>query len=506
MTFEDRTKVYLKKHCGSSYGDMFTSHEGAPLVAPSFHAQQGRVRAMLGCGMCYQSLPVLACFVEQSWQLGASAAKSNELSYALCSVDGDIIQALTAIQKTLLTPSGSRRLDDVELEVVSALFQALLDGKQQFPSDNYPYARSLSALQASGLVSGVEDTTIDQRQGPPLIKVPSLNEHVETFKLGEKRVPRLFSGLWQLSSPSWGTASSAQIQSQFSQYASYGFTAYDMADHYGDAEIIFGKFRAGCSNPELLFGATKYCVFTSTSITREVVEANVTERCRRMLATYVDLLQFHWQDYGDAQYMTALNYLQNDPRVRALGLCNFDTHHMRKILDSGINISTNQVQFSLIDSRPLMHMAEVCKKHNVKLLTYGTLLGGFLAEKWLGKAEPASLFAESITPSQRKYYEMILNWGSWVLFQELLEVLNRIARRYGVSVSNVATRWVLDFEIVGAVIVGTRWGVSDNAGDNLKVYGLNLDDTDRDGIESVLRRSRRDEMVEVLGDCGGEYR
>ena len=102
---------------------------------------------------------------------------------------------------------------------------------------------------------------------------------------------------------------------------------------------------------------------------------------------------------------------------------------------------------------------------------------------------------------------MILNWGSWTLFQELLVVLAAIATKHGgVSLSNVATRWVLDFEFVGAVIVGTRWGVSDNAEDNLRVYGLRLDGNDKDEIERVLQKSKREQMVEVLGDCGGEYR
>jgi hypothetical protein len=32
----------------------------------------------------------------------------------------------------------------------------------------------------------------------------------------------------------------------------------------------------------------------------------------------------------------------------------------------------------------------VCEKHNVKLLTYGTLLGGLMSEKWLGQAEPVA--------------------------------------------------------------------------------------------------------------------
>jgi hypothetical protein len=152
--------------------------------------------------------------------------------------------------------------------------------------------------------------------------------------------------------------------------------------------------------------------------------------------------------YEDPQYLDALQYLVEDERVRALGLCNFDTQHMEKALAHGVEIHSNQVQvtsippryrkrlmpvpccecqltkeqFSLIDSRPTMKMGEVCLKENIKLLTYGTLVrtlplrsylfplrantcdfkcGGFLSDKWLGAPEPG-LYDQSITPSQRK--------------------------------------------------------------------------------------------------------
>jgi hypothetical protein len=46
-------------------------------------------------------------------------------------------------------------------------------------------------------------------------------------------------------------------------------------------------------------------------------------------------------------------------------------------------------------------------------------------------------------------------WGSWALFQELLVVLRGVGDRHsGASISNVATRWVLDQPAVGAVIIG----------------------------------------------------
>lgn len=52
---------------------------------------------------------------------------------------------------------------------------------------------------------------------------------------------------------------------------------------------------------------------------------------------------------------------------------------------------------------------------------------------------------------------MILKaWGDWTLFQTLLNVLRQIGDRHdGVSIANVATRWVLDHSFVGAVLIGT---------------------------------------------------
>lgn len=138
-------------------------------------------------------------------------------------------------------------------------------------------------------------------------------------------------------------------------------------------------------------------------------------------------------------------------------------------------------------------------------LTPYTQCGGFLSEKWLGKPEP-SPYDEAVTPSQRKYHGMIRAWGDWTLFQELLRTLKTVAAKYSVDISNVATRWVLDFPYVGAVIVGARMGISEHTSENLASFGWTLDEEDRAAIEGVLDKSRRLEMFEAMGDCGGEYR
>jgi len=60
----------------------------------------------------------------------------------------------------------------------------------------------------------------------------------------------------------------------------------------------------------------------------------------------VHLLQYHTWDYLNGGYLSHLQHLdkmRESGEIRALGLCNFDTLHMRIVVESGIKIATNQV-------------------------------------------------------------------------------------------------------------------------------------------------------------------
>lgn len=48
----------------------------------------------------------------------------------------------------------------------------------------------------------------------------------ETFELGPLVVPRIWTGLWQLSSNAWGSAPTPKIRSQMASYAERGYTAF----------------------------------------------------------------------------------------------------------------------------------------------------------------------------------------------------------------------------------------------------------------------------------------
>src|SRR5207248_11030865 len=108
----------------------------------------------------------------------------------------------------------------------------------------------------------------------------------------------------------------------------------------------------------------------------------------------------------------------------------------------GIRVVSNQVQYSLVDLRPEVRMVEFCRANEIGLLTYGTLCGGLLSERYLGQPQPR--WGQLDTASLQKYMQMIDAWGGWALFQDLLAALQRLAAKHGVSIANVAVRAILD--------------------------------------------------------------
>ncbi|KAG7935466.1 uncharacterized protein OGAPODRAFT_75760 [Ogataea polymorpha] len=325
------------------------------------------------------------------------------------------------------------------------------------------------------------------------------------MELNGQTVPRVFNGLWQLSSPAWGSAPKSKMKKHFKQLLENKFWAFDMADHYGDAELIFSELRQTSSHT---FCATKWCVFDNEfEVSPENVKKEIDTRIRRTGG--VDLLQFYWQNKDAEKPMLEICKLIVEDKRCKLGLCNFDTLLMKKVVESGIKVYTNQVQFSLIDIRPRLKMGKFCDENDIKLLAYGTLCGGLLSDKWLGKEEPDIYGDDSITPSQRKYFDMIENWGGWDLFQELLAALKKIsAKRDDLSISIVAARWVLKHSFVGSIIIGTRLGVKDHSLENIIIddYTWDISTEEMGCIDSILEKSRASHLIELLGDCGDEYR
>ena len=307
----------------------------------------------------------------------------------------------------------------------------------------------------------------------------------ETIELAPGyRVSRLLKGGWQLSE-GHGPAFAAEdaIAGMFA-FADAGITGFDCADIYTGVEAIYGDFNAlrrAAGQPPLQVH-TK-CVPDYDDLPRvdaAYIRRIVERSLQRLRVERLDLVQFHWWDYhvpGCTEAALALSALQREGLIRLVGGTNFDTPHTAALREAGVALASMQVQYSLLDRRPEHGLLAL----GVPLLCYGTLAGGFFAERWLGAPEPGS---ELTNRSLIKYKLVIDDFGGWAAFQQLLQALKAIGDKHGVGIATVATRWVLDRPGVAAAIVGARY--ADHLAQTLAVFRLRLDAEDHARLAPIL--------------------
>ncbi|MEX0337625.1 MAG: aldo/keto reductase [Arenibacterium sp.] len=313
-------------------------------------------------------------------------------------------------------------------------------------------------------------------------------------------ISRALTGLWQVADIERdGTEIDPEAGADALQaYVDAGFDTFDMADHYGSAEILTGRLLARAREPRPL-ALTKW-VPPAGPLDAQTIRNGVQTRLDRLGTAQVDLLQFHCWDYLDGtllENLHALSRLRDEGLIRELGVTNFDAAHFNLALSDGVPLRTNQISFSLIDRRAAGDMARVCARHGAYVLAYGTLCGGFLSDRWVDQAEPTDI------PdwSKMKYKRFIDEAGGWAALQTILKAAKQVAVKHNVSVSNVATRWVLEQPHVAGVIIGARLGENMHAEDNLRLFSFSLDDEDHKILDSSFQKTRP-----IPGDCGDEYR
>jgi aryl-alcohol dehydrogenase-like predicted oxidoreductase len=300
-------------------------------------------------------------------------------------------------------------------------------------------------------------------------------------------IAKVINGCWQLTPDHGGGCDSeSAIFRQFDELVEHGFTTFDCADIYTGVEELLGRYRRRLSDPDRIQVHTKLVPDKATlhELTAERVDAVIHRSLERLGVDCLDLVQFHWWDYqvpGLELLTDRLLCAQQAGKIRFLGVTNFDTAHVRQLLDQRVPLISLQAQYSLLDRRPEKHMTQLVHEIDVALLPYGVLAGGFLSDKYLGAKPPVSP-----NRSLTKYRLMIEEAGGWNIYQDLLAVLASIARKHGVSPDLVAARWVLDQPAVKAIILGV--GSSSRAKKNLELARLNLDSEDTHAIGKQLER------------------
>ena len=304
-------------------------------------------------------------------------------------------------------------------------------------------------------------------------------------------ISRVIRGNWQLAGGHGAIDGAAALDDLEAAFDSGVFT-FDCADIYTGVEEIIGTFRARLRERRGAEAARRLKVHTKlvpdldklARVSKRYIEGIVDESLRRLRTDRLDLVQFHWWDYAVPRAIEAMGWLdeiRGAGKIDQLGATNFDTPHTEAILQAGVPLMSMQTQYSLLDTRPENGLLALCQAHDVVLLCYGTVAGGFLGERWLGVPEPvAPLENRSLV----KYKLIIDDFGGWDLFQALLRACHMIGQNHGVDIATVASRAVLERAGVAAVIVGGR--DRSHVAANAKVGSFKLSEADHAAIDAVL--------------------
>jgi len=318
---------------------------------------------------------------------------------------------------------------------------------------------------------------------------------IERIKLKpDYSISRIIKGGWHLAG-GHGSIQEDEAIEDMRAFVEAGITTFDCADIYTGVEEMIGKFlkkykadfSAGDLPPVQIH--TKYVpdYAALATLTKADTTRIIDRSLQRLGVERLDLVQFAWWNYEVSGYVEAamhLAELQRAGKIRHIGITNFDAAHVKEILEAGVSIFSNQVQYSLLDQRVEADYLTLSKTHPIPYLCYGTVAGGFLSDRYLDAADPMRpLENRSLT----KYRLIIDEFGGYDLYQALLKVLRSIADKYQVGIAEIAIRYILQKERVAGVIVGARH--RGHLKKLLLINGFRLEEEDLELIKTITDQS-----------------
>ena len=318
-------------------------------------------------------------------------------------------------------------------------------------------------------------------------------------------ISRVIKGGWQLAVGHSGAArnADADAHADMAAFASAGITTFDCADIYTGVEEVIGRFAPPAGRAIQVH--TKYVpdLTSLATVDGEAARAIIDRSRRRLYRTALDLVQFHWWDYAVDRYVDIareLTTLREEGAIRNIGVTNFDASRLRELLDAGVPVVSAQVQYSLLDRRPAAALGALAAERGFRYLCYGSVLGGFLHERWLGAREPQ----EPLENRSLVKYKLIIDEAlGWDGFQDALATVARIAAKHGVTIGAIGIAWVLAQPHVAAAIVGAR--DASHLGATTAALDVRLDAADLATLDALAGRGVPGEVYELERDREGRH-
>ena len=222
-----------------------------------------------------------------------------------------------------------------------------------------------------------------------------------------------------------------------------GYRSIDTAAVYGNEVGVGEAIRESGIDRDQIFLTTK--VWNSNQGYETTLKA-FDESIKKLGVDTLDLYLVHWPVKGKfVETWKALEKLYRDGYVRAIGVCNFQTHHLEELRkESEITPVVNQVEFHpLLTQRELL---SYCREHNIQLEAWSPLMQGNLD----------------------------------------LPLLQELAQKYGKSPAQIVLRWDLDQQVVTIPKSITPERIRQNS----EVFDFKLEEQDIERINALNQNKR----------------
>jgi aryl-alcohol dehydrogenase-like predicted oxidoreductase len=274
-------------------------------------------------------------------------------------------------------------------------------------------------------------------------------------------VSALSLGTMQFGGKGLGNLGQKETDSMVKLALDHGINFIDTADMYarGESETLVGNALKGIREEVVL--ATKVRLpmsdtnFNNAGTTRVNIIREIDASLRRLKTDYVDLYQVHSWDSNTPleETLRALDDLVRQGKVRYIGLSNYlawqaaealgvqQREHLNRYI-------TAQLYYSLVGRGVEHEWLSLAEYHNIGILVWSPLAGGFLAGKY-DRNKPApqgSRFAEA-----GRFVPFETDYGYTVV-----DAVKAVAMRHDASAAQVSIAWLLSRPMISSVIIAAR--------------------------------------------------
>ncbi|XMB71714.1 aldo/keto reductase [Mycoplasmatota bacterium WC30] len=222
-----------------------------------------------------------------------------------------------------------------------------------------------------------------------------------------------------------------------------GYTHIDTAAIYGNEEAVGKAIKDSEIQRDKLFITTK--VWNSDQGYEKTLKAFDTS-LNKLGLEYIDLYLIHWFKGYENSLSTykALEKLYKEGKVKAIGVSNFNIHHLQHLLDNvEIKPMVNQVETHVFLQNHFLQ--DFCVKNGIQLEAYAPLLS-------------------------TKIQDLLTN-----------EIMLVIAKKHTKTVAQVNMRWFIQRNIV----VIPKSVTPSRIAENIDVFNFKLDQEDMDQIRML---------------------